>query len=191
MVPRPTGRLLAAGALILTTAAGCGLLGGGAATWQEAAAGIDGLVDYHAERPDLLISTHTEDPVSYDVRPPVGGPHHPSWQDCNGVVYTEPIRDEHAVHSLEHGAVWVAYRPDLPEDQVAALAGRVRDTEKLFLSPYLELDAPISLQAWGYQLKVDDAGDDRIDEFIRVLRVNASPEGPTAPCAGGVTATIR
>jgi hypothetical protein len=179
--------MLAAGMLLLASA-GCGLLSGGDLSWPEAAARIDGIVDYRVERPDLVISEHTEDPVSYQVMPPVAGPHHPSWQDCNGVVYPEPIRDVHAVHSLEHGAVWVAYHPDLPEEQVAALAERVRETEKLFMSPYPDLDAPISLQAWGYQLKLADAGDDRIDEFIRVLRVNASPEGPTAPCTGGVGA---
>ena len=38
------------------------------------------------------------------------------------------------------------------------------------MSPYPGLDAPISLQAWGYQLKVDNADDPRIDDFIKALR---------------------
>ena len=57
------------------------------------------------------------------------------------------------------------------------------------MSPYEGLDAPISLQAWGYQLKLDNADDSRIDDFIRALRVNASIEGPNALCEQGVTAT--
>jgi hypothetical protein len=185
-------RVAAAGALALTATAtaGCGLLGGdGDSSWEEAAAQIDGIVNYRVERPDLVEPGHVEGKVFYEVRPPVGGQHFATWQDCNGQVYEAPLIDEYAVHSLEHGAVWITYRPDLPDDQVEALAARVRDTEKLFLSPYPGLQVPISLQAWGYQLALEDAGDDRIDTFIRALRVNASPEGPTAPCTGGTDAT--
>jgi hypothetical protein len=93
------------------------------------------------------------------------------------------------VHSLEHGAVWITYRPDLPADQVAELKSKVEGTEKLFMSPFANLDAPISLQAWGFKLKVDNADDSRIDEFIKALRVNASIEGPNASCSSGITAT--
>lgn len=174
--------------------AGCGLLesssdSGEAAApgdWQEAAAAIEGIVDFRTERPELLTRNHTEDPVEYEVQPPVGGDHHPRWLNCNGAVYEEPVAVENAVHSLEHGAVWITYRPDLPPAQVEALAGAVSGSAKVFLSPFPGQGAPISLQAWGYQLAVDDAGDGRIDEFVRVLRANASPEGPTAPCDGGV-----
>jgi hypothetical protein len=105
-----------------------------------------------------------------------------------GDVYSEQIANEHAVHSLEHGAVWVTYRPDLPADQVEKLASKVRGVEMMFMSPYPGLDAPISLQAWGYQLKVDNASDGRIDEFIKSLRVNATLEDG-AVCSGGITVT--
>jgi hypothetical protein len=106
-----------------------------------------------------------------------------------GDVYDAPIASEHAVHSLEHGAVWVTYRPNLPKDQVETLAAKVRGKEKMLMSPYEGLDAPVSLQAWGYQLKVQDVNDDRIDEFIKTMRVHASIEGPNASCSTGVTAT--
>lgn len=161
-----------------------------AGTWQEQAAAIDGIIDYWSLRPDLVEERrHSPGPVDYDVLPPVAGQHHPTWQNCQGDIYDAPIANEHAVHSLEHGAVWITYRPDLPADQVATLAGHVEGTEKLFMSPFPEQDAPISLQAWGYQLQVNDTDDSRIADFIRVLRVNASLEGPTATCGGGVTTT--
>ena len=93
--------------------------------------------------------------------------HNAAWQNCMGDVYDAPIANEHAVHSLEHGAVWITYRPGLPQDQLDKLAGKVRGVEKMLMSPYEGLDKPISLQAWGYQLKVDNADDPRIDEFIK------------------------
>ena len=162
----------------------------GARSWEDRAADIEGIVNYREKSPDILkYEKHTQGPLKYTVTPPVGGNHNNDWQECTGDVYEEPIANEHAVHSLEHGAVWITYRPDLPKDQVATLLAKVKDKDKMMMSPFEGLDKPISLQAWGYQLKVDNASDARIDEFIQALRVNASIEGPTALCAQGITAT--
>ncbi|CAM5505165.1 Membrane protein OS=Streptomyces glaucescens OX=1907 GN=SGLAU_10190 PE=4 SV=1 [Streptomyces glaucescens] len=35
--------------------------------------------------------------------------HHQAWMNCNGDVYTKALNNMNAVHSLEHGAVWVTY----------------------------------------------------------------------------------
>ena len=68
------------------------------------------------------------------------------------------------------------------------LAYLVRQSgDRIFMSQYPSLETPISLQAWGYQLFLEDASDPRINEFIRALRVNASLEGMTASCSGGVS----
>ncbi len=158
--------------------------------WQERAAAIKGIVNYGAKDPNLVkAAQHAAGPLKYNILPPVGGPHNGVPQNCMGDVYDAPIANEHAVHSLEHGAVWITYRPDLPQNQIDTLVSKVKGKEKTMISPYPGLDKPISLQAWGYQLKVDKADDPRIDEFIKVLRVNASAEGPTAACSGGITAT--
>lgn len=162
----------------------------GSKPWDERANAIDGIVNFRDKDPELVKGgQHEQGAITYSVLPPVAGPHNASWQNCMGDVYDAPIASEHAVHSLEHGAVWITYQPDLPADQVEKLAEKVRGNEKLFLSPFEGLDKPISLQAWGYQLKVDNADDGRIDEFIKTLKVNASVEGPTALCNQGVTAT--
>lgn len=154
-------------------------------TWEDRAGAIVGVRDFH--RPPLE-RQHAPGRQRYRISPPVGGRHHPYWQKCNGVIYDKPIPSEHAVHSMEHGAVWVTYRPGLPAREVELLASRVRGKDFLFMSPYPGLASPISLQAWGWQLRVDSARDQRIDDFIRELRVNAAPE-PGAVCSGGLTRT--
>jgi hypothetical protein len=160
----------------------------GSKSWQERADGISGIVDYRKTNPALLDRNHEWGPLTYKVNPPVGGTHNYNWQNCMGEVYDAPIASEHAVHSLEHGAVWITYDPSLPADQVEKLASRVRGKDFIMMSPYKGLDSKISLQAWGYQLKVDDAGDGRIDDFIKALRKNATME-PGSSCSGGITAT--
>ncbi len=162
-------------------------------TWEERADGIDGISNYRQTNPDWFVydqavGNHKQGVLTYQSSPPVGGVHNPYWQNCMGDVYAAEIPKEQAVHSMEHGAVWVTYRPDLPKDQVDELAGKVRDREFMLMSPYPGLDKPISVQAWGYQLKVDNAGDGRIDEFIDALRKNATQE-PQATCSGGITDT--
>ncbi|WP_446211182.1 DUF3105 domain-containing protein [Micromonospora sp. IBSANI012] len=162
----------------------------GSKPWEKRAADIDGIVDFRKKDAKLVQGgQHQQGPIKYDVNPPVAGPHNAAWQNCMGDVYDAPIASEHAVHSMEHGAVWITYRSDLPADQVATLKSKVQGKEKLMLSPFDGLDKPISLQAWGYQLKVDNADDGRIDDFIKTLRVNASVEGPNANCGQGITAT--
>lgn len=123
------------------------------------------------------------DKVAYTQSPPFGGAHDQVWAACNGVVYPTPVRNENMVHALEHGAVWIAY-------DAARVTGPALDTLKAkvgvpytVMSPYPGLDQPISLQSWGHQLKLSDANDPRIDEFITALRINANthPE-PGASC---------
>jgi hypothetical protein len=111
--------------------------------------------------------------VAYDHSPPFGGPHDATWAACNGVVYAKAVRNENMVHSLEHGAVWIAYNPDkITGSALQSLRDRVQGANYLMLSPYPGLDSSISLQSWGHQLKVADPGDKRIDQFIQSLRLN-------------------
>jgi hypothetical protein len=161
----------------------------GSKPWQEKAAAIDGIVNYRAQKnPAIDSQEHKDGPQTYVTNPPVGGAHNSVWQNCMGDVYAAPVANEHAVHSLEHGAVWVTYKEGLAADQVGKLKEKVEGREYMLMSPVAGLDKNISLQAWGYQLKVDDADDKRIDEFIKTLRLNASLE-PGAACSGGNTAT--
>lgn len=188
------GRRMAgvAGALAGPVMAGALLAGCGPSAEEPArpapTSPATGFTDFRKSNPEWLTQQHRTGRLSYPVSPPVGGDHSPAWQSCNGTVYDAPIASEHAVHSLEHGAVWITYRPDLPADQVEVLATKVRDRPYMFMSPYPGLDVAVSLQAWGYQLRVDSAADERIDEFIKNYRESATME-PGATCSRGITTT--
>ncbi len=115
---------------------------------------------------------HVQGVLTYQNSPPVGGNHSQYWADCTGTIYPNAIANENAVHMLEHGAIWISYKPGLPADQLAVLKKLVSGVDRMALSPYPGLKSNISLQAWGYQLFVDKASDPRIQEFITALRYN-------------------
>lgn len=138
------------------------------------------------ERFTVTSRDHTTEPVKYPQDPPVGGAHDPSWQKCE--VYHAPVRNENAVHSLEHGAVWITYQPDLPADQVAALDNVGEGKRFILISPYPGLTSPIVASAWGAQLRLDNVDDPRLQEFIDRYAGNG-PE-PGANCDSGVEATV-
>lgn len=150
-----------------------------AAVVAAANAPIDGVQQFQD-----LSKNHVAGTVDYPMSPPVGGDHDPVWQNCG--VYTEPITAENAVHSLEHGAAWIAYSPDLPADQVAALTGKAEGNGYTLVSPYPGLESPIVLSAWGLQLPVEDAGDARVDTFLSKYRQGEQTPEPGAACLGGV-----
>ncbi len=130
---------------------------------------------------------HVAGPIAYAESPPVGGEHNVVWQNCG--VYAAPIHSEHGVHSLEHGAVWITYRPDLPADQVQTLRNVAAD-DFILLSPYPGLASPVVASAWNHQLKLSGANDPALQAFIDQYKNNpgTTPEFG-APCAGGTSAT--
>jgi hypothetical protein len=115
--------------------------------------------------------------------PPMGGPHYANWQNCG--IYDSPIDPGYAIHSMEHGALWITYHPDLPQEQITSLQDRVRGQAYLLLSPYPEQSSPIALTVWDGQLVVESADDERINHFIRRYRNARGPE-QGARCSGGV-----
>ena len=119
---------------------------------------------------------HTQGTVDYEQDPPVGGEH-----------YEEPIRNENAVHTLEHGAVWITYSPDLPQDQQDRIRDIVESQNCLLASPYPGLDSPIVASAWGYQIRLDNADDENLQRFISTYRQGPQTPEPGAACTGGTS----
>jgi hypothetical protein len=126
---------------------------------------------------------HVTGPVTYAVTPPVGGPHNPIWM--NAGVYTQPVPSERAVHNLEHGAVWITYRPNLPASDVAKLVDLFnkqtmiseasdggRSNRFMDVTPWTDdsLPSPIVISSWGYQLRVNSPTDPRLQQFVDTFR---------------------
>lgn len=110
----------------------------------------------------------------YNSNPPTSGPHYP--QPANWGIYENQLADETLLHNLEHGGIWVSYKPDLPDDQKAKLkeiAGRYKS--KVILEPRVQNDSPIALVAWQRLLKLDNADEKRITQFISTYK-NLAPE---------------
>ena len=129
---------------------------------------------------------HLAGPIDYKEKPPMGGPHNVVWQTCG--AYDAPIHNEHAVHSLEHGAIWITYRPGLAGDQLQTLKTLAAD-DFMLLSPYPGLDHPIVASAWNHQLSFDSADDPALRAFIAKYKNNpeTTPEFG-ASCLGGTRA---
>ncbi|AVZ72655.1 hypothetical protein SLUN_11080 [Streptomyces lunaelactis] len=153
---------------------------------QEAAAAkapVTGEKTWDAKK---LGRTHVTKAVTYPMKPPVGGDHDQAWMNCNGDVYKEAIPDRNAVHSLEHGAVWVTYNDKAPAGDVTKLGEKVKKTPYSLMSPVKDQSGAIMLSAWGKQVTVDSADDPRVDQFFTKYVQGAQTPEPGAACTNGV-----
>jgi hypothetical protein len=173
-------------ALVLVVAL-LGACGGGGESGGDA-----GVVDAGA-RPELdgvevvpvASAHHVDQPVDYPTRPPAGGDHYPVWQNCG--FYTEELTDELAVHSLEHGAVWITYAPDADDATRQAIAALAAANPYVLASPYPANPAPVVLTAWGRQAKVQSADDPLVAQFLATyLQDGPTTPEPGAACSGAV-----
>ncbi len=144
--------------------------------------GSSGLSD--VQRYTVPPYAHVVGDVEYPQSPAVGGDQNDAWMACG--VYDEPLREENVVHSLEHGTVWLTYRPDdVDEDGVEQLTGAL--PENGILSPLEEQDAPVVATVWGRQLELDGPDDPRLEAFVEEYQGGTTaPEGMLS-CAGGIT----
>ncbi|MGW3986407.1 DUF3105 domain-containing protein [Streptomyces sp. NPDC004830] len=134
-----------------------------------------------------LSRNHVTKAVEYASVPPVGGDHNQVWMNCNGDVYTKELNNTNAVHSLEHGAVWVTYNADAKKADVDALAAKVKKTPYTLMSPMDDQKDPIMLSAWGHQRTVTGADDPDVDTFFeKFVQGEQTPE-PGAACTNGLS----
>ena len=137
-----------------------------------------GIVDF----PDQARS-HTEGPVVYAQDPPVGGEHAPIWINCG--FYDSPLPNENAVHSLEHGVVWLTFDPSLAADQVDVLREFGQESEVL-VSPYPGLGDDVVASVWGRQLRIPDFDEGTIKDFVVTQKNGPTAPEPAGDCSRGI-----
>ena len=127
---------------------------------------------------------HVLSTVAFPELPPVSGDHSEDLTNCG--VYMQPVDTWRAVHSLEHGAVWVTYQTELPASELDTLTSNAAANAYEILSPYPDLPAPTIATAWGKRLQVESAADPRLSEFLSTYLQGPQTPEPGAPCSGGV-----
>lgn len=152
---------------------------------QQAASSPPGEVQTYDVGP---ANQHTDGDVDYPQDPPTGGEHNPIWQ--NSGFYDAPVRDENAVHTLEHGAVWITYQPDLPQEQKDAIRSLVEGQTCMLASPMEGLQDPVVASAWGKQLTLESANSPELGQFVRAYRQGPQTQEPGASCTGGTSDTV-
>jgi len=172
----PTAKAATARRTLVVVAVAAALLAAGCGGGSSQTPDIPGL-----QRFSGLSRDHVTTPVDYPQTPPVGGDHSPVPQTCG--AYDEAIPNEMGVHSMEHGAVWITYRPDLPAAEVAKLRSEARQ-DHVLVSPYPGLASPVVASAWGRQLRLDSASDARLDQFVAQFRSGPQTPEPGAACEG-------
>lgn len=120
-------------------------------------------------------------PITYTNYPPTSGKHYPGTAEF-GFSYKE-IAEGYLVHSMEHGAVVIYYRPDLPEgvkENLRQLFTQIPPDKdglvKLIVAPYPKLKTPMALAAWTRLLPLSEFDFEQIWAFYHAL-VSKGPEG--------------
>jgi hypothetical protein len=134
-----------------------------------------------------LSQEHVVDKVDYPTRPPAGGAHSAAWQNCG--FFTDPVKDEAAVHSLEHGAAWFTWQGSLSASQRSFIEQLVNGNDWILASPYPEQPTAFVLTAWGLQLKLDSFEREAIEWFLTTYANGEQTPEPGAPCLQGINTT--
>lgn len=173
--------------VIGSTVLGVVVIAGGV-TWAVMAQQRDAQIDNVASF-DNLARDHVPEPVAVTELPPAGGKHSQITQNCG--VYTSPVKNENAIHSLEHGAVWITYEPSLAPGDIATLDGYAQGQTHVLVSPYPNQPVPVVATAWGKQIQVADANDPRLGKFVKQYQNGPQTPELGAACSGGVGDPVR
>lgn len=113
--------------------------------------------------------------LTYNSNPPTGGWHYD--QPAQTGIYDKEFPDEQLIHNLEHSHIWIAYKPDLPAEQIEKLADIAKDYgSKIIMTPRQANDIPIAFMAWEHLLKMDTFDESLARDFIEAYRGLAGPE---------------
>lgn len=118
---------------------------------------------------------------------PYGGQEPPTSGDHSNPVpwqaYEQEISDMNVIHNMEHGGIYISYKPDLPADQVAKIKAlffapysrQDFSASKALLAPRAANDAPIIMSSWLRSEKFESFDEEKMVEYYR-RNVGKSPE---------------
>ncbi len=116
-------------------------------------------------------------PKAYNSNPPSSGAHYD--KSANWGIYDYEVNEKIFLHNLEHGGVWIAYRPGISQGAIDDLKGIIGEYsgDKFVMAPRSANDADIAVVSWGRVSKFMLAGEhltdgqkDEIRNFYRSLR---------------------
>ncbi len=121
----------------------------------------------------------------YNSNPPTSGPHYAD--PAKKGIYKKELPDEQLVHNLEHGYIWISYKPDTNQEIIKQLENFYGFGQKIIVEPRKENNKLIAIAAWGWLDTFDPVSSDslsdielkRIGDFIDQY-INNGPE-PNAP----------
>ncbi len=115
--------------------------------------------------------------INYCTNPPAGGDHYPVWADFK--TYNASVPWPYVVHSLEHGAVVLAYNcaPSECPELIAQLTS-VRDEaavdplcmpgiKRILIMPSASIPTRIAAAAWGHVYRASCFDAPSLSAFIR------------------------
>ena len=115
--------------------------------------------------------------IAYNSNPPTSGDHYPQPASCGNYDTTQP--DGTLIHNLEHGGIWISYKPSVDDQTKTELKDFATRFNNVIVEPRDADDSNIALAAWGHLLKLDKYDESQILSFINAF-INKGPE--QVPC---------
>ncbi len=116
-------------------------------------------------------------PIQYNSNPPAGGDHYATTAHAG--IYDVAPPDGNLVHSLEHGAVILWYKPDLQKEDIEKLRKIFNEMPgKSIMIPRKSLDVPVAVSSWGRVLKLQKIDEKQIKAFFETNSGRAPESAP-------------
>lgn len=138
---------------------------------EVAAVSIDGKVEEFPIEGRDHVPAGTS--VDYQTDPPTSGSHLAQAEEWG--VFTSEIDDMAAVHSMEHGGIWISYK-DIGDEEIATLEdiGK-QNSQSALVSPRSGNDTKIVITSWGKMMRLETADKALIQKYIDTYK-NQAPE---------------
>jgi len=111
--------------------------------------------------------------VEYKTNPPTSGSHLAEAEKWG--IFSNEIDDMAAVHSMEHGGIWISYK-DITQEEISSLEEvSKQNSQSTVVSPRSGNDGKIVIASWGKMVKLETAEKALIQKYIDTYK-NQAPE---------------